>query len=157
MNSLCALSAASLYLPSLIVSAALMGLALGRLLPWRAWGWLAGSLALSMMCVIEVSSRRVVELARRPSARMSTLSSSTRIRLHQTSRSIRVIHCNYLITVWTSFVALFMTNNVMRSLSGLWTTTVQRDVLIVALGVRVVVVLTRTPLMNEEMTPRRLL
>ena len=28
-----------------------------------------------MMCVIEVSSRRVVEFARRPSARMSTLSS----------------------------------------------------------------------------------
>jgi hypothetical protein len=51
------------------------GLALGWLLPWRAWGWLAGSLALPMMCVIEVSSRRVVELARRPSARMSTLSS----------------------------------------------------------------------------------
>ena len=45
----------------------------------------------------------------------------------------------------------------MRSLSGLWTTTVQRDVLIVALGVRVVVVLKRTPLVNEEMTPRRLL
>ena len=120
MNSLCALSAASLYLPSLIVSAALMGLALGRLLPWRAWGWLAGSLALSMMCVIEVSSTRVVELARRPSARMSTLSSSTRIRLHQTSsRSIRVIHCNYLITVWTSFVALFMTNNVIGEIATL--------------------------------------
>ena len=118
MNSLCALSAASLYLPSLIVSAALMGLALGRLLPWRAWGWLAGSLALSMMCVIEVSSTRVVELARRPSARMSTLSSSTRIRLHQTSRSIRVIR-NYLITVWTSFVALFMTNNVIGEIATL--------------------------------------
>ena len=60
-----------------------------------------------------------MELARRPSARMSTLSSSTRIRLHQTSRSIRVIHCNYLITVWTSFVALFMTNNVIGEIAAL--------------------------------------
>ena len=37
------------------------------------------------------------------------------------------------------------------------TATVLRDVLIVALGVHVVVVLTRTPLVNEESTPRRLL
>jgi hypothetical protein len=42
-----------------------------------------------------------------------------------------------------------------RRLSDLWKTTVQRDVLIVALGVHVVAVLTRTPLVNEETTPRR--
>ena len=39
----------------------------------------------------------------------------------------------------------------------LWTAAVQWDVLIVALGVYVVVALTRTPLVNEETTPRRLL
>ena len=37
------------------------------------------------------------------------------------------------------------------------TATVLRGVFIVALGVHVVVVLTRTPLVNEESTPRRLL
>ena len=35
--------------------------------------------------------------------------------------------------------------------------TVLRDVLVVALGVHVVIVLTRTPLVTEESTPRRLL
>jgi len=50
---------------------------------------------------------------------------------------------------------LLLTNNGVRRLSDLWKTTVQRDVLIVALGVHVVAVLTRTPLVNEETTPRR--
>jgi hypothetical protein len=50
---------------------------------------------------------------------------------------------------------LLLTNNGVRRLSVLWKTTVQRDVLIVALGVHVVAVLTRTPLVNEETTPRR--
>ena len=36
------------------------------------------------------------------------------------------------------------------------TATVLREVLIVAFGVHVVVVLTRTPLVSEESTPRRL-
>ena len=44
-------------------------------------------------------------------------------------------------------------NDAFRVLS---TATVLRDVLIVALGVHVVVVLTHTPLVNEESTPRRL-
>ena len=45
----------------------------------------------------------------------------------------------------------------LRGLPALWTTTVLRDVFIVALGVHVVVILIRTPLVNEESTPRRLL
>ena len=60
-------------------------------------------------------------------------------------------------TVRLSFVTLLQTNKNVRRLPCLWTTIVLRDVLIVALGVHVVVVLTRTPLVNEESTPRRLL
>ena len=61
-------------------------------------------------------------------------------------------------TVRSSFVIIsLLTNNTVRRLPCLWTMTVLRDVLIVALGVHVVVVLTRTPLVNEESTPRRLL
>ena len=44
-----------------------------------------------------------------------------------------------------TLVTLFLTNNAVRRPSVLWTTIVQRDVLIVALGVQVIVVLTRTP------------
>ena len=38
----------------------------------------------------------------------------------------------------------------MRRLPALWMTTVRQDVFIVALGVHAVVVLTHTPLVNEE-------
>ena len=47
---------------------------------------------------------------------------------------------------------LFLTNNYVPSLPGLWTTTVLRFVFIVALGVHVVVVPTRMSLVNEELT-----
>ena len=61
-------------------------------------------------------------------------------------------------TVRSSFVIIsLLTNNTVRRLPCPSTTTVLRDVLIVALGVHVVVVLTRTPLVKEESTPRRLL
>ena len=60
-------------------------------------------------------------------------------------------------TVRSSFVTLLQTNKYVPRLPCLWTTIVLRDVLTVALGVHVVVVLTRTPLVNEESTPRRLL
>jgi hypothetical protein len=40
--------------------------------------------------------------------------------------------------------------NSWRRLSVLWTTAVQRDGLVVALGVHVVVVLTRTTFVNDE-------
>ena len=59
-------------------------------------------------------------------------------------------------TVRSSFVTFLQTNKTVRRLPCLWTTIVLRDVLIVALGVHVVVVLTRMPLVNEESTPRRL-
>ena len=52
---------------------------------------------------------------------------------------------------------LLQTNKTLRRLPCLWTTIVLQDIVIVALGVHVVVVLTRTPLVNEESTPRRLL
>ena len=42
------------------------------------------------------------------------------------------------------------TKNGVRRLSVLWTTAVQRDGLVVALGVHVVVVLTRTTFVNDE-------
>ena len=42
----------------------------------------------------------------------------------------------------SSFVTLLLTNNIVRRLPCPWTTTVLRDVIIVALGVHVVVVLT---------------
>ena len=45
---------------------------------------------------------------------------------------------------------LLLTNNAVRRLLILWATTVQRDVLIFALDVRVDAVLTLTPLVNEE-------
>ena len=54
-------------------------------------------------------------------------------------------------------VELFPKNNAVRRLSVLWTTAVQRDGFVVALGVHVVVFLTRTTLVNDETTPRRLL
>ena len=56
------------------------------------------------------------------------------------------------------FVTLLLTNNAVRRFPVLWTwmSTVLRDVFIVALGVHAVVVLIRTPLVNEESTPRRL-
>ena len=47
-------------------------------------------------------------------------------------------------------VTLSLTNNNVRRLSVLWTTAVQRDGLVVALGVHVVVVLTRTTFVNDE-------
>jgi hypothetical protein len=50
--------------------------------------------------------------------------------------------------VRSSFVTLFLTHNYVRRLSVLWTTAVQRDVLIDALGVDVVVVYARTPLLK---------
>jgi uncharacterized membrane protein len=50
----------------------------------------------------------------------------------------------------SSFVTLFLTNNGVRRPSVLWTTTGQHEVLIVALGVHVVVVLTRTTFVNDE-------
>ena len=54
-------------------------------------------------------------------------------------------------TVRSSFVIIsLLTNNTVRRLPCPSTTTVLRDVLIVALGVPVVVVLTHTPLVNEE-------
>ena len=45
-------------------------------------------------------------------------------------------------------VTLSLANNNVRRLSVLWTTAVQRDVLIDALGVDVVVVYARTPLLK---------
>ena len=50
-----------------------------------------------------------------------------------------------------------MTNNSVRRLSVLSTTAVQPDGLVVALGVRVVVVRTHTTPVNDETTPSRLL
>ena len=52
------------------------------------------------------------------------------------------------------FVTLLLTNNTVRRLPCLWTTTVLRQVLIVALGVHVSVVLTRTPLLKEARRKR---
>ena len=52
---------------------------------------------------------------------------------------------------------LFLTNNSVRRLSVLSTTAVQPDGLVVALGVRVVVVRTHTTPANDETTPSRLL
>ena len=45
-----------------------------------------------------------------------------------------------------------MTDNAGRRPPIFWTATVQREVLIVALGVHGVVILTRTPLVNEKTT-----
>ena len=53
--------------------------------------------------------------------------------------------------------SLFLTNNSVRRLSVLSTTAVQRDGLVVALGVHVVVVHTRTTHVNDKTTPSCLL
>ena len=55
-----------------------------------------------------------------------------------------------------TLVTLFLTNNTVRRLPVLWTTTAQRDVFIIAIGVHVSVFFTRTPLVDEEMTLTRL-
>ena len=60
--------------------------------------------------------------------------------------------------VRSSFViTLLLTNNTVRRLPCPWMTIALRDVLIVALGMHVVVVLAHTPLTSENSTPRRLL
>ena len=52
------------------------------------------------------------------------------------------------------FVTFNSDYNAVRRLPVFWTTTVPRHVLIVALGVHVSVVLTRTPLLNEARRKR---
>ena len=77
---------------------------------------------------------------------------------HFTSLHTTIIYVPSKVSFWVAasvYQILLLTNNGVRRLSDLWKTTVQRDVLIVALGVHVVAVLTRTPLVNEETTPRR--
>ena len=54
-------------------------------------------------------------------------------------------------TVRSPFVTLLLPNNAVRRLAVPKTTTVLRDVVIVALGVHVFVVLTHTPLVNEDL------
>ena len=61
------------------------------------------------------------------------------------------------ITVRSVSDTLSLTNNYVRRLFVLRTPAVQRDGLTIALSVHVVVVHTRTPPLNEEATPSRLL
>ena len=68
---------------------------------------------------------------------------------------IKVVYINHRLS--SSFVILFLAHNAVQRLPVLWTRTVQRDVLIFALDEHACVVLTRTPLVNEETTLTRLL
>jgi hypothetical protein len=56
-----------------------------------------------------------------------------------------------MIMYMNNYIYMILFNiNSWRRLSVLWTTAVQRDGLVVALGVHVVVVLTRTTFVNDE-------